>query len=806
MSSIMRFVLLSSLAALLVPSSHAQAPRLRDYEKHVQMKETSQFKDLRWQFLGPTNVSGRVTDVAVTTPRGQSYTIYAATASAGVWRTQNEGITWETIFDDAPTTSIGDVTLAPSNPDIVWIGTGEANIFRSSMAGCGVYKSTDGGDSFKHMGLTATHTIPRIVIHPTNPNVVYVASSGREWTDNEERGIYKSTDGGESWERCFYVSAQTGVIDLVMHPTDPNTLWAATWQRTRRHWNDPRNETGYDGSGIWKSVDAGKSWKPVNEGLPAPLHRGRIGIDVCRAQPNTVYAFVDCYETIEDSSGSDAYGRQRTAAIKGAQIYRSDDGGVTWKMTSENNRAMQRSSGTYGWVFGQVRADPVDPDTVYMMGLGLKVSNDSGATFRGLRGMHGDHHALFVDPANTNYLVNGNDGGLAISYDGGKKWRTTRDTLPAVQFYNVGYDMDTPFHVYGSIQDHGSRRGAVDISRGRRRIAATAWEGAPGGEASTHAIDPTDPEVVYSEGFYGSISRTDHGKRTALKPKDVEGEPRLRGQWLAPFIISPHNPRVIYHGMNHLFRSMNRGDNWERISPDLSHAVEAKIGDIPYQTIWSISESPFQFGFIYAGTDDGRLHLTTDSGKTWTDISAGLAKDRWISRVIASRHDKDTVYVAQNGKRNDDFAAYLWRSKDRGKTWEDISSVNVKDATGARYTAGIPGGPINVVREDPENPDILYVGTDVGVYVSTDGATTWQALANGLPSTFVHDLIIHPRDDIMVIATHGRGMYAMDVRPIRGEEPEEEPAERPRRRRRGGGEEDEERRDGETEEEGKRGS
>ena len=760
------------------------------------MKETSQFKDLRWQFLGPTNVSGRVTDVAVTTPRGQSYTIYAATASGGVWRTQNEGITWETIFDDAPTTSIGDVTLAPSNPDIVWIGTGEANIFRSSMAGCGVYKSTDGGDSFKHMGLTATHTIPRIVIHPTNPDIVYVASSGREWTDNEERGIYKSTDGGENWERCFYVSAQTGVIDLVMHPTDPNTLWAATWQRTRRHWNDPRNETGYDGSGIWKSVDAGKSWKPVNEGLPAPLHRGRIGIDVCRAQPNTVYAFVDCYETIEDSSGSDAYGRKRTAAIKGAQIYRSDNGGATWKMTSKNDRAMQRSSATYGWVFGQVRADPVDPDTVYMMGLGLKVSNDSGATFRSLRGMHGDHHALFIDPANTNYLVNGNDGGLAISYDGGKKWRTTRNTLPAVQFYNVGYDMDTPFHVYGSIQDHGSRRGVVDVSRGRRRISATEWEGAPGGEASTHAIDPTDPEVVYSEGFYGSISRTDHGERTALKPKDVEGELRLRGQWLAPFIISPHNPRVIYHGMNHLFRSMNRGDNWERISPDLSHAVEAKIGDIPYQTIWSISESPFQFGFIYAGTDDGRLHLTTDSGKTWTDISAGLAKDRWISRVIASRHDKDTVYVAQNGKRNDDFAAYLWRSKDRGKTWADISSVNVKDATGARYTAGIPGGPINVVREDPENPDILYVGTDVGVYVSTDGATTWQALANGLPSTFVHDLIIHPRDDIMVIATHGRGMYAMDVRPIRGEEPEEEPAERPRRRRRGGDEENEERRDG----------
>jgi len=756
------------------------AVRMGWYEDHLRMKESSSFGDLPWKFLGPTNVGGRVTDVAVPTPRGGTYTIYAATATGGVWRTDNEGISWDPIFDEAPSTSIGDVTLAPSNPDIVWIGTGEANIFRSSMAGCGVYKSTDAGDTWKHMGLAGTHTIPRIVIHPTSPDVVYVASSGHEWTSNDERGVYKSVDGGKTWHKVFFVNDETGVIDLVMHPKNPDILWAATWQRVRKRWNDPRNEPGYDGSGIWKTTNGGKSWSPINEGLPNPEYRGRIGIDVCRAHPETVYAFVDCYEIAEGVEGSDSYGRKRKGGIKGAQIYRSDDGGGSWRKTSKDDRTMRGASATYGWVFGQVRADPVDPDTVYMMGLGLKVSNDSGETFRSLRGMHGDHHALFVDPANPQYLVNGNDGGLAVSYDGGKKWRTTRNTLPAVQFYNVGYDMDTPFHVYGSIQDMGSRQGTVDISRGRSRLRPTEWEGAPGGEASTHRIDPTDPEVVYSEGFYGSISRTDHGKRTALKPKAKEGEPRLRGQWLAPFILSPHNPRVVYHGMNHLFRSMNRGENWERISPDLSRGKESELGDIPYQTIFAISESPLRFGFIYAGTDDGRLHLTTDSGTVWTDISAGLAKDRWISRVVASRYDLDTVYVSQNGKRNDDFAAYLWRSRDRGKTWEDISK-------------GIPCGPINVIREDPENGDILYVGTDLGVYVSTDGAKTWHVLGKGLPSTFVHDLIVHPRDDIMVIATHGRGMWAMDVRPIRGEEPEEEPEERPRRGRRGGDRDGEER-------------
>lgn len=739
--------------------------RMANWERHVRMRGASPFKDLRWQFLGPTNISGRITDVAVPPrSRGRTYDIWLATASGGVWRSRNEGTTWEPALVDIPTTSIGDVTIAPSDPNIIWVGTGEANIFRSSMAGCGVYKSTDDGKTWTHMGLGATHTIPRIVIHPQNPSVVYVAASGHEWTDNEERGVYKTTDGGNTWRKTLYVNPRAGAIDLVMHPTDPDVLWCSTWHRIRKRWHDPRNEPDYDGSGVWKSTDGGETWKPANDGLPKPAHRGRIGLDVCRARPDVLYAFVDDYELGEKPEGRDSYGRERKASIKGAQIYRSDDGGAKWRKVSEDGRLIRRVSATYGWVFGQIRVDPNDADRIYVMGVPLIVSDDGGKTYRRLSGMHGDHHAMWIDPENSNYIINGNDGGVAISYDRGRNWRTFYDNLPVVQFYNVAYDMATPFRVYGSIQDHGSRRGVVDLSRGRDRIRARDWERAPGGEASYHAVDPTDPDVVFSESFYGAIQRShlESGRRVRLKPEPRKGEAELRGQWLAPFIISPHNPRVIYHGMNHLYRSMDRGANWERISDDLSYADASKLGDIPYQTITTVSESPLKFGLVYAGTDDGRLHVRDPSG-TWAEITAGLAPHRWMSRVEASRFNRDTVYVAQNGKRWDDFDAYLWRSTDRGATWQDISK-------------GIPGGPVNVIREDPKDPRILYVGTDVGVYVTTDGARTWNVLANGLDSTFVHDLIIHPRDHIMVIATHGRGMYALDVLPIRGEEV---PASRP---------------------------
>ena len=754
------------MLAILVPGAAVQAAqkqvpytdggqRLKWYQQHEYMKDKSLFKHLKWQFLGPTNISGRMTDIAVVTPKGKEYTIYVAGASGGVWKTENEGTTFEPIFQHAMSTSIGDLAIAPSNQRILWVGTGEANIFRSSQAGAGIYKSLDGGKTREHKGLIDTNTISRIIIHPGNPDIVYVAASGHEWTENPERGVYKTIDGGNTWEKVFYINEKTGAIDLVMDPGNPDILYTATWQRTRKKWNDPRNEATYTGSGIYKTTDAGKTWEPINNGLPQPQYRGRIGIDICQAKPNVLYAFIDNYEVIGawEKGVVDSYGRPKMGKIKGATVFRSDDQGGTWRQVSQDNEYMQELSATYGWVFGQIRVDPKNENKIYVMGLDLNVSEDGGKTFRPLEGMHGDHHGLWIDPENTDYLVNVNDGGVVISYDGGKNWRILNQNLPLVQFFNVMYDMDKPFHVYGSIQDHGSYRGEVDLSRGRFQIPAKEWESMPGGEGSSHAIDPTDPSIVYSAGFYGHITRTDikAWEQKLIVPKPPEGEPPYRGQWVAPFILSPHNPRIIYHGMNYLFRSLDRGDTWERISPDLTYNDKNKIGDIPYQTIFTISESPLKFGLIYAGTDDGRVHVTKDGGLTWTEITKGVAPNKWISRVTASAFDLATVYMSQNGKRDDDFTPYLWKSTDYGKTWQNISG-------------NIPSGPINVIREDPVNKNLLYEGTDYGVYITLDGGKQWQSLPTNLPTTYVHDLVIHPRENILVAATHGRGMWAMDVR------------------------------------------
>ena len=493
--------------------------RMRLYGEHLDLVSGSPHGDLNWQFAGPTNISGRITDVAVTSPRGETYTLYVAGASSGVWKSINEGVSWECVFDEAPSMSIGDVTLDPSNQETVWVGTGEANIFRSSMAGAGVYRSLDGGATWEHRGLAETHTIARIVVHPGDSDTVYVAASGNEWTSNPERGVYRTRDGGENWIQVLSVDDESGAIDLVLDPADPDTVYASTWQRTRQRWNDPRNTPTTAGSGIWRSDDGGDSWSPINEGLPEPRFRGRIGIDLCASQPETIYAFVDNYELGEVGEDEvDSYNRKRKASIKGAEVYRSDDSGASWRRVSESNETMRRLSATYGWVFGQLRVDPTDPERVYVMGLGLNVSEDGGKTFRRLRGMHGDHHALWIDPENPRYLVNGNDGGVAISYDGGERWRTFYDNLPLAQFYNVGLDMAEPFRVYGSVQDHGSYRAEVDLRRGRDRVRAVDFERAPGGEASYHAVDPTDADVVYHEGFYGSIRRAhmESGERVTL--------------------------------------------------------------------------------------------------------------------------------------------------------------------------------------------------------------------------------------------------------------------------------------------------
>jgi photosystem II stability/assembly factor-like uncharacterized protein len=785
-ASRLSLVLLAALCSIPLALRAQQAARAdaevlrKGYDTYRSMRDASPYKSATWMYVGPTNVSGRSTDTAVADKNGQRR-IYVGYATSGVWKTDDNGATWQTIFDDMPSTSVGDLAVAPSNPDILWVGTGEANIFRASMPGVGIYKSTDAGKSFQHMGLTDTQTIARILVHPTNPDIVYVAASGHEWTDNEMRGVFKTADGGKTWANVLYRSPRTGAIDLVMDPRDPNTLYAALWQRVRRKWSDPRVEPGYKEGGIMKTTDGGKTWNDVSQGLPAPEFRGRIGIDISRSNPNVLYAFVDNYEigVVPTPGTRDAYGRpmpEGKGFIKGADIYRTDDGGKTWRQTSRKSQAtidyLNGHSGTYGWVFGQMRVDPKDENTIYTMGLGLNVSRDGGQTFSRVTGMHGDHHGLWIDPANTSILYNNNDGGFYQSEDAGKTWKFAVSAGGA-QFYNVTLDTNTPVWAYGSIQDHGSRRGRVDTSKGRGAVPAVDFDNAPGGEGSNHAIDPTNPNIVYSHGFYGNFSRTDlgatpppdpsgrgggrgrGGTNTPIQPKDPDQE--LRAQWMAPIIVSPHDGSIIFAGFQSVYRSENRGDSWQKISADLTDNKKEQMGEnptaIPYQTIVALAESPKRKGLLYVGSDDGRLHVTLDTGKEWTELTTKLPVRRWISRVVPSQHDEGTVYITQRGREDDDFGVYIYKSTDNGRTIRSIAG-------------NIPVGPVNVIREDPRNPNILYVGTDFGVYVSTNGGDRWEVLGGNLPSNQVSDLQFEPRDQMLVISTYGRGIWALDASSI----------------------------------------
>ena len=786
------------LPAVSAPQAQQAAPAKADaeylrkaYDTYRSMQRSSPYSTIPWQYLGPTNISGRATDIAVA-DSGASRRVYAAFATSGVWKTDDNGASWQPVFENEASTSIGDIAVAPSTPDTVWVGTGEANLFRASMAGVGIYKSTNGGRSFVHAGLTDTQTIARIVVHPRDPNVVYVAASGHEWTDNEMRGVFKTTNGGRTWSKVFYRSPRTGAIDLVMDPSSPDTLYAAMWQRVRRKWSDPRVEPGYDESGIWKTTDGGKTWTEANAGLPLAQFRGRIGIDVAASNPNVLYAFVDNYDQGRPAREGerDAYTRPIfEARIKSAEIYRSADKGQSWSKVTENNDVMMGHSGTYGWVFGQIRVDPSNENTIYTLGLGLNVSRDGGKTFSVLPGMHGDHHGLWIDPKNPSVLVDANDGGIYHSQDGGKTW-TYDVAAGGIQFYNVTLDNSTPFWAYGSVQDYGSRRGQVDLRKGRDAIPAQAWQNAPGGEGSHHAIDPANDNIVYSHGFYGNFTREDVSVRadgrgrgapggqgqgqeqgqgagrgrgragvTNIRPAALDGVPDLRAQWMAPVIVSQHNSSTVYTGFQFVFRSTDRGDTWERISPDLSGNDESQMllrssSAIPYQTIVALAESPKNAAVLYAGTDDGKLHVTMDGGKNWTELTAAVPTRKWYSRIVPSRHVDGTVYVTQRGREDDDFAPYIYKSRDSGKTFTSIA-------------ANIPAGPVNVIREDPVDPNILYAGTDFGAFVSSNGGREWRVLGGNLPSTQVSDLQIHPRDHVIVISTYGRGIWAMDATVIR---------------------------------------
>ena len=773
--AILAFFALRSLDA---QSKRTDADGLRvGYDSYRTMQRSSTYAALSWQFLGPTNTSGRATDIAVA-DRAGSRRVYAGYATSGVWATDNNGATWQPIFENYASTSIGDLAVAPSNPDILWVGTGEANIFRASMPGVGLSKSTDAGRTFAHMGLADTQTIARVIVHPSNPDIVYVAASGHEWTDNENRGVFKTVDGGRTWKKVFYRSPRTGAIDLAMDPSNPNTLYAAMWQRIRRKWSDPRVEPGYNEGGIWKSTDAGQSWTESDSGLPAAQYRGRIGIDIARSNPSVLYAFVDSYEpgAPPREGERDAYERPiMEARIRGAEIYRTEDRGATWQKVSETNSFMSSHSGTYGWVFGQLRVDPKDDKTIYTLGLGLNVSHDAGKSFTTIRGTHGDHHGLWIDPDNPATLYSANDGGVYLSSDSGATWKFAV-TAGGSQFYNVAVDNSTPAWVYGSIQDVGSRRGKLDLSGGRDRIPAVEWIPAPGGEGSFQAIDSDNPSIVYSHTYYGNFTREDQSippparrggrgsadtntpptagrslRSTPIRPREDD----LRAQWMAPILVSPHRAATIYAAFQYVFRSRDRGATWERISPDLTDNDPARMlrrsaSEIPFQTIVALAESVRKPGLLYAGTDDGHLHVTMDDGKRWSEITAALRSRKWISRVVPSQHAEGTVYVAQRGREDDDFTPYLYKSVDYGGTFTSI--VN-----------NLPAGCVNVLREDPYDPNTLYVGTDFGAFVSVDGGRQWQVLGGNLPSVQVSDLQYQARDRIIVISTYGRGMWALDA-------------------------------------------
>lgn len=773
----MKLRLLVFLLALLPAFSFAQvkrpvlsgAEKLEMYQKHEQMRNESSLKELHWQFIGPTNISGRCTDVEAVGPKGENYTIWVATASSGVWKSMNEGTTFEAVFEHQGTSTIGDLAIAPSNPEIVWVGTGEANIFRSSNPGCGVWRTLDGGETWTHMGLEETFTISRILIHPENPDIVYVAASGHEWTENDERGLYKTTDGGKSWEQILYKGPESGVNDMVMDPRDPDVIYATTWQRTRLKWHDPRTYDNYKNNGIWKTSDGGKKWEKLTTGLPASKHMGRTGIDVAQSNPDVLYAFVDDYEVaFQAQEGElDAYDRPKQNVIKGATLYRSDDAGNTWEqvsgLTDESKEYMSGHSGTYGWVFGQMRVDPNDENRVYTLGLWINISTDGGATSEPiLRKIHADQHGMWIDPDNSNYILAAHDGGISVSYDKGENWRNLIEELPLAQFYNVGYDMAEPFRVYGSIQDHHSFYSEVDLSDGKDKIRPTEWDYTLGAEGSTHVIDPRDNNTIYASLFYGKLAKA----TVEGYPEDFEwalhtnfpDEPEYRGQWMAPTLLSNHNPDIVYHGVQHVLKSTDKGSTWKKISPDLTSNNPENQGDISYQTISALEESPFNPDLLYAGTDDGKLWRTKTGGESWEEIQTGPIPVRWVSRIVASKYDFGTVYVCQTGRRDDDAAVYLWRSSDFGQSWEDISG-------------NIPAGPVNVIREDPRNDSILYLGTDVGVYISKNTGKSWEILGD-LPCTYVHDLAIHPRENVIIIATHGRGMFVLDADPVNNSETE----------------------------------
>ena len=785
------------------------AERLAARDAREKLKAASYFGGVKWRNVGPEIQGGRVIDIE--SPASDPDTVFVAFATGGLFRTKDDGITWESLFDDQSTYGIGDIAVSKDGKTL-WVGTGESNSQRTSYAGTGVFKSTDAGKTWANVGLPESHHIGKVIIDPKDENTVYVAVLGHLYSQNEERGLYKTTDGGKTWKLILKSNEYTGAIDVVQDPTNPRIIIASMWDRDRRAWNF--RESG-EASAAYRSVDGGNTWAKITD-LPTGNAAGRTGLALCPGKPNVVYAFVDNQDIDPDWNYRDekqpsgrltpsrfllltdetlkqlevkplddflrGYGRAElkasevieqakagkmtiadvkakllaaypdmfTADILQSEVYRSDDSGKTWKKQAP-------IGGIGGYYWGKIFVHPTNPDEVFITGVPLLRSRDGAKTWESIaEDAHVDHHSVLHNAKNPNKVWIGNDGGVYLSYDGGTTVRHINN-LSLAQATTVAVDNKRPYNIIVGNQDNGTMRGPSTYVPGRSD--KSLWKDLFGGDGSAIAVDPrNDGDLVYVAYQFGQHFAIDAAAPQArpITPRsDIRGQ-ELRFNWISPLIISSHQPDILYLGSQKLHRSFNQGRNWEAISGDLTK--NRPNGDVPHSTIKDVSESPLKFGLIYVGTDDGNVQMTPNGGYSWTNINTP-APDKWVTRVVASKYDVNTVYVSQTGYREDDFKAYLWKSTDQGKSWSSIAS-------------NLPNESIDVVREDPKDKNILYVGTEMGVYVTFDGGKEWMTLHGGLPNSPVHDLVIQERADDLVIASHSRGAWVLPLKWVRALKPD----------------------------------
>ena len=762
----------------IVAALAAGAPSLVGRAQPAAASPAGPFDSLHFRSIGPASMSGRISDIAVYEANPNIF--YVGAAHGGVWKTTNDGTTFEAQFQNQGLLSVGDIAVSQSNPDLVWVGSCESNNRQSTSWGDGVYKSTDGGKTYANVGLKNSRHINRIVIDPRNTDTVFVAATGPLFGSGGDRGVYKTTDGGRTWKQTLKGDADTGANDLVMDPSNDQVLYASTYQRRR---TACCMNGGGPGSGLWKSTDGGETWARLAKGLPEGA-LGRIAIDVYRRRPNILYALVEGPPLQQGGRGrgtqgaagapeappQQAAGRGRGPATandaSATGLYRSDDAGASWRKVNNNNvRPMY---------FSQVRIDPNDEDVVVMGGVDLQMTTDGGKSINTAAAskIHSDHHAIWIDPSNSHHMLIGNDGGLAQTWDQAKTW-TFFPNLPVGLFYHVSVDMATPYNVCGGMQDNYDWCGPSQV-RGAGGIANYEWKTLQGGDGFVVLQDPKDPRVIYSETQDGNMVRVDRVTNETMSVRPLPSDPKetYRWHWDTPMIMSPHDPAVVYVGAQKVFRSADRGLSWTPISADLTSdanrddivtmgvkgsdiTIAKNDGIVAWPTIVALAESPKRAGLLYAGTDDGNLQVTKDGGKTWTNVYSKLPdapKGAYVSRLAASRFDEGTVYATIDDHRQNNYGTYVYVSRDYGQSWQSLVS-------------NLPGfGEIVVkaITEDQKNPDVLYLGTETGLFISIDRGQSWIRPRTNLPTVRVDEITLHPRDNAMVLATHGRALWILD--------------------------------------------